>query len=129
MAKAQRMTVRARSRARISPVGMSVEEDIRRELRENPEFRAEWERTWPFEQLARIVIMRRAKLGISQAELARRMGTTASVVSRIESGQHRTNVRTLERLAQALGGRAVIGIEFDSDLKPNLVALSGPAAR
>ena len=127
--KAQREAAGTRSRAEISPVGMSVEEDIRRELRENPEFRAEWERTWPFEQLARIVILRRAKLGISQAELARRMGTTASVVSRIESGQHRTNVQTLERLGTALGGHAVIGIEFDSDSKtPNLIALSGSAA-
>jgi ribosome-binding protein aMBF1 (putative translation factor) len=121
-------SVLPRSKRDISPIGTSVEADIQRRLRDDPEFRAEWERIRPFQQLARIVIMRRAKLGISQAELALRMGTTASVVSRIESGQHRTNVRTLERLAQALGGRAVIGIEFDSDSKtPTLIALSAPA--
>ena len=78
----------------------------------DPEYRTEHERLAPFEALARIVIMRRAALGVSQAELARRMGTTASVVSRIESGQHATNVRTLQRLAAALETRAVIGFEF-----------------
>ena len=56
--------------------------------------------------------MRRAELGISQAELARRMGTTASVVSRLESGQHATNSGTLKKLAEALGGQALIGFEF-----------------
>lgn len=56
--------------------------------------------------------MRRAALGISQAELARRMDTTPSVISRIESGQHATNARTLQRLAAALEARAVLGFEF-----------------
>lgn len=56
--------------------------------------------------------MRRAALGISQAELARRIGSTPSVVSRIESGQHATNARTLQRLAVGLEARAVLGFEF-----------------
>lgn len=51
------------------------------------------------EEIARVVIMRRAQLGLTQQELAERMGTTKSVVSRIESGQHRTSTETLRRLA------------------------------
>jgi len=58
--------------------------------------------------------MRRAALGISQADLARRMGTTPSVVRRIEGGQHATNPGALKRIAEALDGRAVPGIEFGS---------------
>lgn len=46
-----------------------------------PEFKAEYERLAPYEELARIVIMRRASLGLTQAELAARMGTTASAIS------------------------------------------------
>jgi transcriptional regulator with XRE-family HTH domain len=78
-----------------------------------------------FEALARIVIMRRAALGMTQAELAGRMGTTPSVISRIESGQHATSARTLKRLAQALDARAVIGFEFagDGGAKHELVVL------
>ncbi|MBA3376653.1 MAG: helix-turn-helix transcriptional regulator [Actinobacteria bacterium] len=63
-----------------------------------------------FERLARIVIMRRAELGFSQEELARRMGAAESSVARVESGQYATDVQTLKRLARALRGRALIGI-------------------
>ena len=100
-----------RNATAISPVGTTVSDDIRSDL-DDPAYRAEHERLAPFEALARIVIMRRAALGISQAELARRMGTTPSVVSRIESGQHATSSQTLKRLAEALEGRAVLGVEF-----------------
>lgn len=61
-----------------------------------------------------MVIMRRAQLELTQQELAERMGTTKSVISRIESGQHRSGIDTVRRLAEALGGHAVIGFEFDS---------------
>src|SRR5947209_4907703 len=94
-----------------SPIGRSVADDLEEDLKD-PVFRAEWERLRPFEELARIVIFRRAALGLTQAELAARMGTTASVISRIESGQHATSARTIKRLAEALGGRAVLGFEF-----------------
>ena len=107
-----------RTKRAVSPVGASVSADIERRRQENPKFRAEYDRLAGFEQLARIVIMRRAKLGISQDELAQRMGTTASVVSRIESGQHATSARTLKRLGEALGGHAVIGFDFGSAKRP-----------
>jgi DNA-binding XRE family transcriptional regulator len=68
------------------------------------EFRAEYERLAPYKKLARIVIMRRASLGLTQAELASRMGTTASAISRIESGQHVTNAQILKKLGDAFGG-------------------------
>lgn len=99
------------TKKRNTPIGKSVADDIADSMAD-PGYRAEHERLAPFEGLARIVIMRRAALGISQAELARRMHTTASVVSRIESGQHATNARTLQRLAEALEARAVLGFEF-----------------
>jgi ribosome-binding protein aMBF1 (putative translation factor) len=90
------------------PVGRSVSGDIEEAL-EDPEFRAEYERLAPYEELARIVIMRRAALGLTQAELAARMGTTASAISRIESGRHATSAQTLKKLANAFGARAVLG--------------------
>jgi transcriptional regulator with XRE-family HTH domain len=55
--------------------------------------------------------MRRAELGLTQKQLAERMGTSHSAISRVESGQHRASVATLERLAQALEVRFVIGFE------------------
>lgn len=108
----------------VSPIGTSVADDIEESL-QGPAYRAEHEQLAPFEALARIVIMRRAALGLTQAELAARMNTTASAISRIESGQHATTVRTLKKLAEALDARAVLGIEFGSAEDPDrqLVAL------
>jgi DNA-binding XRE family transcriptional regulator len=71
-----------------------------------------------YEAPARIVSMRRGSLGLTQAELAARMGTTASAISRIESGQHVTSARTLKKLGNALGARAVLGFEFGSAEHP-----------
>ena len=95
-----------------APVGQTVAQEQAAALKD-PAERAEHERLAGFEKLARLVIVRRAQLGISQADLARRMGTSAPVVSRIESGQHATNTATLKRLAEALQGRALLGFEFD----------------
>jgi ribosome-binding protein aMBF1 (putative translation factor) len=94
-----------------NPIGQAVSADIKESL-EDPEFKVEYERLAPYEELARIVIMRRAALGLTQAELAARMGTTASAISRIESGQHATSSQTVKKLASAFGARAVLGFEF-----------------
>jgi transcriptional regulator with XRE-family HTH domain len=75
--------------------------------------------------------MRRAGLGLTQEQLAERMGTSHSAISRIESGQHRTSVATLERLAQALDVRFVMGFESGPQEAPvrELVSLQRQATR
>jgi ribosome-binding protein aMBF1 (putative translation factor) len=100
-----------------SPIGTSVADDIHASL-DDVEIRTEHERLAPFEALARLVVMRRATLGLSQEQLAGRMNTTASAISRIESGQHATNARTLMRLAEALEARAILGFEYGPTAKP-----------
>ena len=107
----------------VSPVGTTVEAEIQRERREIRRYREADDRLAPFEQIARLVIMRRAELGLSQQEVAERMSTTASVISRIESGQHRTRTDTLRQLAEALEGHAVFGFDFDTAGTPELVRL------
>lgn len=102
---------------RVSPVGAAVSDQITEHLKD-PEFRAEYERLAPYEELARIVIARRGALGLTQAELAERMSTTASAISRIESGQHATNAKTLKKLGDAFGARTVLGFEFGSAEHP-----------
>lgn len=101
-----------------SPIGSSVEEHISQRRARSDRYRETQDRLRPFEEIARVVIMRRAQLELTQQELAERMGTTKSVISRIESGQHRASTDTLRRLAEALDGHVVIGFEFDSGHKP-----------
>lgn len=107
------------------PIGTSVVENVRQRRARSRTYRDTQDRLRPFEEIARVVIMRRAQLGLTQQELAERMVTTKSVISRIESGQHRTSTNTLRRLAEALDGHAVIGFEFGSDERhrPDLVRL------
>lgn len=101
-----------------SPVGTSVATHIDRKRARSRRYRDAQERLRPFEQIARVAIMRRAQLGLSQKDVADRMGTTASVISRIETGQHQINTETLRRLAEALEGHAVLGFEFNAQGKP-----------
>ncbi len=99
--------------SKTSPVGTSASKALERDLK-NREFRQEWERLWPFEMIARKVIVRRAELGLSQKELAQRVGTSHSAISRIESGQHPTSVQTLIRLAEALELELVVDFKKKS---------------
>jgi DNA-binding XRE family transcriptional regulator len=94
-----------------SPIGSTAARSRGRRARSSAAYRAEQERLAPFEAIARMVIARRTALGITQRELADRMGTSHSAISRIESGQYPTTADTLRRLAHALGERFVMGFE------------------
>jgi len=83
----------------------------RRWAERSAEYRAEAARLAPFEQVARMVIGRRIELGTSQEQLAERIETSASTISRIESGQHVTSFTTLEQLAAALEVKLLVGFE------------------
>lgn len=98
-------------KSNLSPIGTSASEAQRRRARRSPDYRAAQERLAPYEAIARFVIQRRAELDLTQEQLAERMGTSHSAISRIESGQHRTSVATLQRLAEALEVRFVMGFE------------------
>jgi transcriptional regulator with XRE-family HTH domain len=59
--------------------------------------------------IAQIIYDMRTEAGLSQRELAQRMGTTQSVISRLEEGGGTGNrVDTLARVATALGRHLVI---------------------
>jgi len=52
----------------------------------------------------------RTEAGLTQAELAERMGTTQSAIARMEGGGTRPTLETLEKLAGAVGGELVVGV-------------------
>ena len=71
----------------------------------DPAFRAEYDRLEPEYALALALIKARTKAGLTQAQVAKKMGTTQSVIARIESGENPPNLKTLERYAEAVGRR------------------------
>lgn len=54
------------------------------------------------------IIAARKQAKLSQAELAERMGTTQSVIARLESGRTLPSMKTLLRVAEATGTRPEI---------------------
>ena len=62
-------------------------------------------------QLARQMKDLREKAGLSQAELAARIGTQAPGIARLESGRFAPRLDVLHRIAAALGKR--VRIQFD----------------
>lgn len=62
-------------------------------------------------ELARQLIEARTRAHLTQTDVAQRMGTTQSVVARLEGGKQAPSLRTMQRYAQAVGGRLVLRIE------------------
>ena len=77
--------------------------DYRQELLSDPDVKVEYDALEDEYAIARAIIEARVNSGLTQEELARRMGTTQSVVARWESGKTLPSCRTLCRIAKATG--------------------------
>jgi ribosome-binding protein aMBF1 (putative translation factor) len=75
--------------------------NLKRRWMRDPEFRREYEALEPAYQLARALIEARSRAGLTQAQVAERMGTTQSVVSRMESGHHLPSMSRILAYAKA----------------------------
>ncbi|OGA45866.1 MAG: transcriptional regulator [Betaproteobacteria bacterium RIFCSPLOWO2_12_FULL_62_13] len=75
-----------------------------------PDVKAEYERLKPeFAFLDQVLAARKAA-GLTQADIARRIGTTQSAIARLESGsgKHLPSLATLHKYASAVGCRVEI---------------------
>jgi ribosome-binding protein aMBF1 (putative translation factor) len=82
-----------------------------KELASDPAYRDAYEALEDEFALVNALIQARTRASLSQAEVASRMGTTESAVSRLESGRVKPSTRTLERYAKATGHRLRISLE------------------
>jgi transcriptional regulator with XRE-family HTH domain len=69
----------------------------------DPEVKAEYDRMKPVMELAWTLVEARNRAKMTQAEVARKMGTTQSVIARIEGGRSSPTVETVRRFFQATG--------------------------
>jgi transcriptional regulator with XRE-family HTH domain len=88
------------------------DELIAEQLRTDPEFRAEWERTALARAVATAIVRYRAEHDLSQRELADRLSMKQPQVARLELGDVNPSIDTLMRLS------AQLGIEFTIDVRP-----------
>jgi transcriptional regulator with XRE-family HTH domain len=81
---------------------MKHSEYVRQREARDPAFKAAREALEPEFQFRRALIRARLDAGLTQEELAERIGTKQPAIARLESGSTRPSFETLQRLAVAL---------------------------
>jgi predicted transcriptional regulator len=84
--------------------------ELKKKLMANPEFRAEYEKADAEFSLIEALVRARSNANLSQAELAKRIGTTQSAIARLEGGGVSPSLATLRRYAKATGSRLEINL-------------------
>ena len=86
-------------------------EEIKLDLLKDVEFKTEYEKLKPRYEAIEQIIKARKELNISQAELAKRVGTQRSNISRLESGNYNPSLDFLIKISEALGKN--LSIQFN----------------
>ena len=90
---------------------MKTLKTLKAQLLADPSTRAAYDAQADEFAMARELIAARTQAGLTQADVAERMGTTQSTVARLEGGKALPSMRSLQRYAQAVGCRAVVRLE------------------
>lgn len=80
-------------------------EKLKARLLTNPKVKAEYDAPAPEFEIAAELLRARLRAGLSQIELAARMGTSQSAIARLESGDTLPSTKTLLRYARATGSK------------------------
>ena len=86
----------------MSKAGISFEE-MKTDMLKDEEFKIEYEKLKPRYEVIEQIIRARKEQNITQAELAKRVGTQKSNISRLESGNYNPSLDFLAKIAESLG--------------------------
>ena len=78
-------------------------EDLKKDLLKDEEFKMEYENPKPRYEAIEQVIKARNEQHITKSELAKRVGTQKSNISRFESGNYNPSLDFLTKIAESLG--------------------------
>ncbi|MDR2360758.1 MAG: helix-turn-helix transcriptional regulator [Oscillospiraceae bacterium] len=92
-----------------SAMGTSFTEYSKSALR-NPDVRREYDALAPQYEIIAAILSARIERGITQTELARRVGTRQSNISRLERGSYNPSVEFLQKVAAALDKQLLISL-------------------
>lgn len=90
---------------------MSKWEDLEKKLLSDPAVKKEYDRLQPRYALIAQLIDARTKKGISQKELAEKIGTKQSAIARFESGDVNPSLEFLQKIASAMGRDLIVQIK------------------
>ena len=77
-------------------------QELKQELLQDPEMKAEYDRLAPEYEAISAIIRKRIEKNLSQKELAQKVGTKQSAISRLESGNANPSLKFLQKIATAL---------------------------
>src|SRR6267378_3784996 len=86
-------------------------DDLHKKWMKDSRYRREYEALEEEFSLVAAMLEARARAGLTQEQVARRMKTTQAVIARLEGGGSKPSTRTLERYAEATGSRLRISFE------------------
>ena len=88
-----------------------MKEHINEKMR-HPEFKRAWHELDAEFSILEGIIKARKKVGLTQEELARKIGTKQPALSRLEKGGFETaNIETLRKIADALNLKLIVRLE------------------
>ena len=87
----------------------TLQEHIKEQIK-NPELAKEYEALGEEYEVVRQIIRARIAAGLTQKELAERIGTQQSNVSRIENGNSNPSMAVLKRIAEATGTKLHVAL-------------------
>lgn len=79
--------------------------ELRKEMLKDPEFKKAYDALQPEFELAAAIIQKRIDKKMTQATLAKKMGTKQSAISRLESGSTNPSFSQLRKVAKALDSK------------------------
>lgn len=89
-------------------MAMTNWDTYKQKLLKDPEFKKLYEESQPEFEIAKSVIAARIKKKMTQKDLAKKMNTTQSVISRVEQANTSPSLSFLKRLAAALDTKLVV---------------------
>jgi len=84
--------------------------EFKKELLKDPEVKKAYDDLGPEFELIKAMIKKRLKKGLTQTQLAKKIGSRQPVISRLEQGTYNPTLKFLNRVAHALDGKLKITI-------------------
>ena len=82
--------------------------ELKKELLRDPKAKKEYNNLEPEFELIRSIIQKRIEKDMSQKQLAEKIGTKQSALSRLESGNYNPSLAFMQKAAQALDSKLEI---------------------
>ncbi len=83
----------------------------RQQLAQKPSLKKAYDDLAPQYELAAQAIEARLKTGLSQADMAKKVGTGQSSIARLESGEYNPSIKFLAKVAKATGTKLAVKFE------------------